>query len=410
MFSKAAFSAAGTACGSTCSSIDAETGNHLWAERFDKPLADLFDMQDEIVARLASALNAELVAAEARRSEQVPSPELDGPLFSGQACFHRAPSPDALRQGQSFFERALALDPEISRRGSVWRRTVCDHGAFGDRGPAGRVRGGRVRPQASLVGCAGSRLGAPAPGRNSIHTNRADQGIGEFEHALALDRNLAAAHGFIGLAKVFAGRSEETEAHVQEALRLSPRDRLAHVWITFAGVAKLHLGCDEEALSRGCAGQLRSIRVLGHPLLYRGGSCQSRSAAGGARSGRGGTGAPPELYRLVVARNRAERQSDLLGSARARYRRFPKSGSPRAMTAARRLAAILAVDVVGYSRLMGEGEAGPGWQSISGPSDSVQREPNCDVRRGNPQRPLNVDSRRRLSVSNALNSGYSPTA
>ena len=62
--------------------IDAETGNHLWAERFDKPLADLFDMQDEIVARLASALNAQLVAAEARRAEQAPNPELDGPLFS----------------------------------------------------------------------------------------------------------------------------------------------------------------------------------------------------------------------------------------------------------------------------------------------------------------------------------------
>ncbi len=63
--------------------IDAETGNHLWAERFDKPLADLFDMQDEIVARLAGALNAQLVAAEARHAEQAPNPELDGPLFSG---------------------------------------------------------------------------------------------------------------------------------------------------------------------------------------------------------------------------------------------------------------------------------------------------------------------------------------
>ena len=54
--------------------IDAETGNHLWAERFDKPLADLFDMQDEIVARLAGALNVQLVAAEARRAEQAPDP------------------------------------------------------------------------------------------------------------------------------------------------------------------------------------------------------------------------------------------------------------------------------------------------------------------------------------------------
>ena len=63
--------------------IDAETGNHLWAERFDKPLADLFDMQDEIVARLAGALNAQLVAAEARRAEQAPNPDSMDLYFQG---------------------------------------------------------------------------------------------------------------------------------------------------------------------------------------------------------------------------------------------------------------------------------------------------------------------------------------
>ena len=63
--------------------IDAENGAHLWAERFDKPLADLFDMQDEIVARLANQLGAQLIAAEARRAERAPHPELDGPVFSG---------------------------------------------------------------------------------------------------------------------------------------------------------------------------------------------------------------------------------------------------------------------------------------------------------------------------------------
>ena len=63
--------------------IDAESGKHLWAERFDKPVADLFDMQDEIVARLANALSAQLFAAEARRAERKPNPEFDGPLLSG---------------------------------------------------------------------------------------------------------------------------------------------------------------------------------------------------------------------------------------------------------------------------------------------------------------------------------------
>ena len=62
--------------------IEAEAGKHLWAERFDKPIADLFDMQDEIVARLANQLRAEFAGAEARRAEQARNLGLDGPLLS----------------------------------------------------------------------------------------------------------------------------------------------------------------------------------------------------------------------------------------------------------------------------------------------------------------------------------------
>ena len=63
--------------------IDAETGNHLWAERFDKPVADLFDMQDEIVSRLANTLDAQLIEAEARRAERSAASRRDGPVFPG---------------------------------------------------------------------------------------------------------------------------------------------------------------------------------------------------------------------------------------------------------------------------------------------------------------------------------------
>ena len=92
--------------------IDAETGNHLWAERFDKPLADLFDMQDEIVARLAGALNAQLVAAEARRAEQAPNPDSMDLYFQGLAWLNKGLTPDNVAQARSFFDRALAADPD----------------------------------------------------------------------------------------------------------------------------------------------------------------------------------------------------------------------------------------------------------------------------------------------------------
>ena len=110
--------------------IDAETGNHLWAERFDKPLADLFDMQDEIVARLAGALNTELVAAEARRAEEAPSPELDGPLFSRSGLAQQGSDP-----------RHCCTSPQLFRSRAHRRPRQCRRAhRIGSRGPArGRI-------------------------------------------------------------------------------------------------------------------------------------------------------------------------------------------------------------------------------------------------------------------------------
>ena len=92
--------------------IDAENGNHLWAERLDKPVADLFDMQDEIVSRLANALDAQLIAAEARRAEHSVHPDAMDLVFQGRGCFNRGLIPDYMTQARRFFEQALALDPE----------------------------------------------------------------------------------------------------------------------------------------------------------------------------------------------------------------------------------------------------------------------------------------------------------
>jgi tetratricopeptide (TPR) repeat protein len=98
-----------------------------------------------------------------------------------------------------------------------------------------------------------------------ISTNRAAQGIAECEQALSLDRNLAAAHGWIGIAKVYMGRADETEVHIREALRLSPRDTGAFRWVHFIGVAKMHLNADFEAvawLRRGV--ELNRNYAIGH--------------------------------------------------------------------------------------------------------------------------------------------------
>ena len=228
--------------------IDAETGSHLWAERFDKPLADLFDMQDEIVARLAGALNAQLVAAEARRAEQAPS-EFDGPLFSGHGLVQQGTETDTLARARGFFERALALDP-----GNLDAElgTAQVDAQLGNSYLTDDPRGHCAAAEAILT-----KVLSLAPnnawahywlGFVQISSNRAVQGIAECERALALDPNLARAHARMGLGKIFSGRPDETEPHVKEALRLSPRDDFAFEWMMTAGAAKLHLRADEEAV------------------------------------------------------------------------------------------------------------------------------------------------------------------
>jgi TolB-like protein len=90
--------------------IDAETGNHLWGERFDKQVADLFDMQDEIGARLANQLGTELVMVEARRAARAPHPVSMDRYFQGMEYLNRGTDPASLSQARPFFEQALRLD------------------------------------------------------------------------------------------------------------------------------------------------------------------------------------------------------------------------------------------------------------------------------------------------------------
>jgi len=230
--------------------IDAETGNHLWAERFDKPVADLFDVQDEIVSRLANTLTSQLVEVEAQRAERSPHPDATDLYFQGWAFANKGITPEYMTKARSFFERALALDPKNIEAlvgmagidlGMAANHLIDDGVARLAVAETALTRGLSLAPQHARAHM--------FMGVVRIYTNRAAQGIAQCEQALMLDRNLASAHGFIGLGKNFLGRGEETEAHIQEAFRLSPRDITAYWWMVFVAGAKLQLNADAEAVT-----------------------------------------------------------------------------------------------------------------------------------------------------------------
>jgi class 3 adenylate cyclase/TolB-like protein/Flp pilus assembly protein TadD len=229
--------------------IDAVTGNHLWAERFDKPMADLFDMQDEIVSQLANQLRPELLAAEAKRAETVADPDSVDLYFQGVQWFNKG-GPDNIESARGYFERAVALDPtNIDALVGAARADVLVGAIYTTEHRAERL----AAAEALLI------KGISIAPRNywahmwlgfvQIQTNRASRAIGELEQALSLNRNLGAAHAWIGQAKITMGRAEEAEAHVDQAFRLSPTDAVAFIWTHIRGLAKLHLGADEEAFA-----------------------------------------------------------------------------------------------------------------------------------------------------------------
>jgi TolB-like protein/class 3 adenylate cyclase/Flp pilus assembly protein TadD len=228
--------------------IDAETGSHLWAERFDKTVADLFDMQDQIVSRLANRLGQELLLAEATRAERASNPDSMDHYFLGLGYYNK-PGAEFLDKARSHFDRALELDPQnvdaLIRRAWV-DLTLAGYYLTDDRTERFRsaesdlAKALRLRPDSAAAHAALGNL--------CVVTNRVAEGVAECERALAIDPNCASAHVWIGAAKSVAGRSEENEAHIVEALRISPRDIHAGNWMVIAAFAKVCASRDEDAV------------------------------------------------------------------------------------------------------------------------------------------------------------------
>jgi TolB-like protein/DNA-binding winged helix-turn-helix (wHTH) protein/cytochrome c-type biogenesis protein CcmH/NrfG len=229
--------------------VDAGTGNHLWAERFDKTLADLFDMQDEIVAHVANALTTQITETEARRGQRVSNPDAMDLYFQGMAWFNRGPSKEHLTSAHDCFGRAVEVDPD-----NVWalvgiaRVDQTMAGIFYPDDRAERIAAAKAALAKALSLAPNYSLAHLCLGQIGILTKQPDQALAAFERALTLNRNLAHAQAYIGFAKVFVGRADQAEIYVHEALRLSPRDTFAYVWFAFLGYAKLSLGADEEAV------------------------------------------------------------------------------------------------------------------------------------------------------------------
>jgi adenylate cyclase len=226
--------------------IDAETGGHVWAERYDRDLEDIFAVQDEVTRKVVEALKVNLTRSEQARSEgrgKVNAEAYDH-LIRGRRCLLQF-SAEAAREGRAMFERALAIDPEMAQAYANLAILICTEYAndWNGAGPDHLERALELAHKACTLD-EFEPASHQALGITLIWLRRPDEAEQALRRAIELDPNHAHARGSLGNALDFAGRHEEAIAHIEQAIRLDPEFDL---WIHSLGRAQFSLERYEEA-------------------------------------------------------------------------------------------------------------------------------------------------------------------
>jgi TolB-like protein len=231
--------------------VDADSGAHLWAERFDKQRVDLLDMQDEVTTRLARSIHIELIAAESQRAAREHPDGLDSVdhTLHGWAAWHRHRSLEGVRQARCFFEAALRLDEHnVGALLGLANAHMSEVNMCASDNRTEQIRAAEAAVTKALALRTDSADAHVTYGTVLYAMRAPERALREFKFAISLDGNFAIAHGYLGLTKLCLGRAGETPAHVEEAIRLSPRDPLLFQWHFFIGLADVYLGRVDRGL------------------------------------------------------------------------------------------------------------------------------------------------------------------
>jgi adenylate cyclase len=227
--------------------VDAETGGHLWAERFDRDAGDLFALQNEITARIARALQAQLAIAEARRPTN--NPDALDYILRGRAVLTRPISKGNSNEAAALFEKALALDPQ-SADAATWLAATLAFSVtddFSDDPDEDLHRAERLVAQA-LAAAPNSALAHYVKGQVLFGQSRCKEAIPEYEQAIALDRSRAPAYARLGWCKFLTGSVDEAIPYFEQAIHVSPHEPTIAPWYGRMGVIYLLQAHTDEAI------------------------------------------------------------------------------------------------------------------------------------------------------------------
>jgi adenylate cyclase len=323
----------------TAQLVEAATGNHVWAERYDRDLADIFAVQDEITERVVAAIEPELYAAEQVRSQNKAPDSLDA-----WECVIRTLSligqgtRDENTEAEALCRRAIAIAPGYGRAHSLLAWALLRRSVY-----LGDLR--TLVPEISMETQTGLALDDRDPWAHVAQANpfnrlrRFGEAVSASRRALELNPKFALAHALLGNPLAIQGAQQEAINSAEHALRLSPRDRLVGTYASMT-MTTVHFAARRYP---ECVIWARNLieRSPGHP---HGTFLSDRGVGDGRGPGRGGGGArhaasdPPGILADLEYREPAAHR----GAGRAAARRFAEGRSAGGMTGSRRLVAIRA--------------------------------------------------------------------
>jgi adenylate cyclase len=208
--------------------IDAESGAHLWADRFDEDVADLFKLQDQVVARLANTLGYELVKAEAAKGARSTNPDANDLVMRGWALQSEQslqPSKDRNNAEGALFEQALAMDPNNAAAINGVAQTYQSEHIYGWGSSGTDYDAKIVGPLDRAIVLAPDYDGSYETKSTYLAmSHRFDEAVRVANAGLAVNPNNHQLYKARALAEISLGRLDEAKSDMQQAIRLSPDD------------------------------------------------------------------------------------------------------------------------------------------------------------------------------------------
>jgi TolB-like protein/Tfp pilus assembly protein PilF len=248
---------------------DVATGSHIWAERYDRSLADVFAVQDEITEAIVAAIEPQLYAAENFRAARKPPDSLDAWDLVMRALSHywRVTRQDNV-VAQALLEKAISIDPNYGQALGVLATSYMFTAHMGWMDMTAAMAIAERSALAAIRADSEDPWAHNALAHVYLFARRFDDSLAEFETALRLNPNFALAQGLYGLSLAYSSRWQEAEEAARRALRLSPRDPFSAVYTGIVAYAQFIGGNYDEAIryAREAVRQ-RSDFVGGHRVL-----------------------------------------------------------------------------------------------------------------------------------------------